>query len=209
MEILRIALHFDQYLGTAVAAYGTLVYLLLFAIVFCEIGLIPLFFLPGDPLLFICGALSATGAVDVRIVAPLLFVATVAGSVLNYRIGSAIGQRVFTQDYRWLDKAALARTHAFYERHGGVTFLLSPYVAVVRTFAPFVGGVAAMTFSRFLLSVTAGAGLWVGSLVAGGYFFGNLPVVRDHLSAIVLIGIGLGVGALLLGTLWRLYRRPR
>ena len=203
-QFLQMALHFDQHLGSAVSHYGPAVYGLLFAVVFCEIALVPLFFLPGDPLLFLCGALCATGAISLWIVVPLLFVATVAGSVVAYGIGRAVGRQVFTRDYRWLDKTALLRSHAFYESHGGITFLLSPYIAVVRTFAPFIGGVSAMTFSKFLLAVGGGAALWVGGLVIGGFFFGNVPVIRDHMTAIVLIGIAVGVGSLVASTLWRL-----
>jgi len=134
---------------------------------------------------------------------PVLFAATIAGSVVNYAIGRSIGRRVFTQNYRWLDKAALAKSHAFYENHGGATFLLSPYLAVVRTFAPFIAGVSDMSFRRFLVFVVAGAALWVVSLVVGGYFFGNMPMVRDNMSAIVLLGVAVGTGSLLLGGLWR------
>jgi len=205
-QLLQMSLHLEQHLGGAISHFGAAVYVMLFAIVFCEIGIVPLFFLPGDPLLFICGAFCATGAIDIRIVVPVLFVATVAGSVVSYRIGGALGHSVFARDYRWLDKAALLRTHAFYEEHGGVTFLLSPFIAVVRTFAPFVGGVAQMTFAKFLLFVVAGAAVWVLSLVAGGYFFGNVPLVRDHMISIVLLGMAVGVGSLALSGLWRLIR---
>jgi membrane-associated protein len=203
MQFLQMALHFDQHLGTAAAQYGTAVYAMLFAVVFCEIAFIPLFFLPGDPLIFLCGAFCAAGAIRLGIVLPLLFAATVAGSLVSYGIGRAVGQQVFSRDYRWLDKAALLRTRAFYESHGGITFLLSPYIAVVRTFAPFVGGVAGMGFAKFAVAVGAGAALWVGVLVVGGYFFGNVPIIREHMASIVLIGIAAGVGALLLSALWR------
>lgn len=206
MQILQLVLHFDRHLGDAIAQYGTLVYFMLFAIVFCEMAFLPLFFLPGDPLLFICGAFCAMGGISPWVVMPVLFVAAVAGSMVNYGIGRRIGRSVFTRDYRWLDRAALRRTHAFYEDHGGVTFLLSPFIAVVRTFAPFVAGAAAMAPRKFVLSVVAGAALWVVTLVVGGYLFGNIPVVREHLSAIVLIGIAAGVGSLVLGGLFRLYR---
>lgn len=205
MQILQLVLHFDRHLGDAIAQYGTLVYFMLFAIVFCEMAFLPLFFLPGDPLLFICGAFCAMGGISPWLVMPVLFVAAVAGSMVNYGIGRRIGRSVFTRDYRWLDRAALRRTHAFYEDHGGVTFLLSPFIAVVRTFAPFVAGAAAMAPRKFVLSVVAGAALWVVTLVVGGYLFGNIPVVREHLSAIVLIGIAAGVGSLVLGGLFRLY----
>src|SRR4051794_31451749 len=178
MQLLQSVLHFDQHLGNAIAQHGTAIYVILFAIIFVEIGILPLFFLPGDPLIFLCGAYCATGAINVLIVAPLLFAATVLGSLLCYASGRALGTRVFTHDYRWLDKAALNRTHAFYENHGGLTFILSPFIAVVRTFAPFVAGVAQMTFARFVTAVTAGAAVWIVTLVGGGYYFGNVPIIH-------------------------------
>jgi membrane-associated protein len=202
--MLQIALHFDQHLSSLIVQYGTAVYAMLFIIVFVEIGFLPLFFLPGDPLIFICGGLSATGALNVWLVIPVLFAATVAGSIVDYAIGRAVGEKVYTANYRWLDKNALRRAHAFYEARGGLTFLLSPFIAVVRTFAPFVAGVSRMTFARFVSFVTAGAALWIGSLVAAGYLFGNVPLVRDHMSSIVLLGVALGVGSLIASALWRL-----
>ncbi len=204
MQMLQIALHFDQHLSSLIVQYGTAVYAMLFIVVFVEIGFLPLFFLPGDPLIFICGGLSATGALNVWLVIPVLFAATVAGSIVDYAIGRAIGEKVYTANYRWLDKNALRRAHAFYEARGGLTFLLSPFIAVVRTFAPFVAGVSRMTFARFVSFVTAGAALWIGSLVAAGYLFGNMPLVRDHMSSIVLLGVALGVGSLIASALWRL-----
>jgi membrane-associated protein len=211
MHFLQISLHFDRNLGGLIAQYGTAVYAMLFAIVFVEIGFLPLFFLPGDPLIFICGAFAATGALNVWLVIPVLFAATVAGSIVNFLIGRKIGEKVYTANYRWLDKHALQKAHAFYEARGGLTFLLSPFIAVVRTFAPFVAGVSRMTFGRFAAFVVAGAALWIGALVTGGYLFGNVPVVRDHMSSIVLLGVGLGVGSLIVSSLWRLigHRRQR
>lgn len=206
LQFLHLILHVDQRLGISLAHLGPWAYILLFVIVFCEIGIPPLFFLPGDPLLFFCGAFCATGAVHIWLLMPLLFLATVLGSALSYRIGYSLGRQVFVNDYRWLDKSALQKTHAFYEHRGGITLVVSPFIAVVRTFAPLIAGVSEMTFSKFLLFISSGAALWVGSLVAGGYFFGNIPAIRDHLSAIVLIGIGLGVGSLVLSGLWKLYR---
>ena len=207
--LLQLMLHFDQHLGSAIAQHGTAIYVILFAIIFVEIGVVPMFFLPGDPLLFLCGAFCATGAIRLWIVAPVLFAATVAGSLLSYWSGRAIGRRVFTHDYRWLDKAALLRTHAFYEHHGGLTFLLSPFIAVVRTLAPFVGGVAQMTFARFLWAVIAGAAIWVVTLVVGGYYFGNVPLIHDHMTSIVLFGVGIGVGSLVVSGLWRYFKSRR
>jgi membrane-associated protein len=207
MHVLQVALHFDQHLSGLIVQYGTAVYAMLFLVVFVEIGFLPLFFLPGDPLIFICGGLAATGALNIWLVIPVLFAATVAGSIVDYAIGRAIGEKVYTADYRWLDKHALRKAHAFYEARGGLTFLLSPFIAVVRTFAPFVAGVSRMTFARFVSFVTAGAALWIVSLVAAGYLFGNVPLVRDHMSSIVLLGVSLGVGSLLVSAVWRFVNR--
>ncbi len=201
MEFLQMLLHLDQNFGHAAAQFGPMIYIALFAIVFCEMAFVPLFFLPGDPLLFICGSFCAIGTINIFILLPLLIIAAVSGSVLNYWTGAAVGEKVFTQNYRWLDKEALLKTHAFYENYGGVTFLLSPFVAVVRTFAPFIGGVSAMMFPKFLLYVVCGAVLWVGTLVASGYFFGNVPFFHDHFSVIVLLGIVIGAGSLAIAAL--------
>ena len=137
----------------------------------------------------------------------LLVFAAVAGNTVNYLIGNAIGQKVFTHDYRWLDKAALQKTHAFYENHGGKTIILARFVPVVRTFAPFVAGVSDMSFARFQFFNITGALIWVVGLVTAGYFFGNIPVIRDHLTVIVLIGVGAAVVPVLLGAMYKFYRR--
>jgi membrane-associated protein len=207
MQLFGMLLHVDKTLGNLLATYGVYVYAVLFAIVFCETGLVVLFFFPGDTLLFIAGAFCATGEMSYPLLMLLLIVAAVTGNTLNYFIGSAIGHRVFTHDYRWLNKDALRRTHDFFEKHGGKTIILARFVPVVRTFAPFVAGVSDMTHTRFQLYNVAGAVAWVASLVTGGYFFGNMPFVRDHLTAIVLIGVGAAVVPLALGGLYKVGRR--
>lgn len=207
MEFLQIILHFDRYLDTVIAQYGTMIYLLLFAIVFCETAFAPLFFLPGNPLIFISGAYCATAHLNIGLLMAILISAVLLGSVVNYRIGKFLGQKLFSQRHKWLDQDALRKTHTFYETYGGVTFLLSLFIPVVRTFAPLVAGVAEMTFSKFVLFVAAGAVVWVTLLVTSGYFFGNIPLIHDHLNSIMLLGIGGGVGALLLSGLWRSYRK--
>jgi membrane-associated protein len=207
MQFLDMLLHVDKTLGTLLEQYGTLVYAVLFAIIFCETGLVVLFFFPGDTLLFIAGAFCATGQMNLPILIALLITAAVTGNTLNYWIGEAIGHRVFTHNYKWINQDALKRTHEFFEKHGGKTIILARFVPVVRTFAPFVAGVSDMTHARFQMFNVTGAVLWVGTLVTSGYFFGNIPVIRDHLTAIVLIGVSAAVVPVALGGLWKFGRR--
>ncbi len=207
VQLLDMLVHVDRAMGTLIAQYGMYVYALLFAIVFCETGLVVLFFFPGDTLLFIGGAFCATGQMNLGLLMFLLATAAILGNTTNYWIGEAIGQRVFTHDYRWINKEALNRTHEFFERHGGKTIILARFVPVVRTFAPFVAGVSDMTHARFQLFNIAGAVAWVVSLCVAGYIFGNTPFVRDHLSAIVLFGVGVAIVPMALGAAWKLARR--
>jgi len=207
MQLVDMVLHVDKTLGFLLAQYGVYVYAVLFAIVFCETGLVVLFFFPGDTLLFIAGAFCASGQMSYALLLVLLIVAAVTGNTLNYYIGGAIGHRVFTHDYRWLNKDALHRTHDFFERHGGKTIILARFVPVVRTFAPFVAGVSEMTHTRFQMFNVTGAVAWVVSLCVAGYLFGNIPVVRDHLTAIVLFGVGVAVVPVALGGLWKISRK--
>lgn len=207
MQFFDMVLHVDKTLGTLLAQYGVYIYAVLFAIVFCETGLVVLFFFPGDTLLFIAGAFCATGEMSYPLLLALLITAAVSGNTVNYYIGEAIGQRVFTHDYRWINKDALRRTHDFFEKHGGKTIILARFVPVVRTFAPFVAGVSDMTHARFQLYNVTGAVAWVVSLVTGGYFFGNIPIVRDHLTTIVLVGVGAAIVPLALGGLYKVGRR--
>lgn len=209
MQFMDVILHVDKSLGFLIKEYGTLVYMVLFLIVFCETGLVVLPFLPGDTLLFIGGAFCATGEMNIWLLMGMLIIAATTGNTLNYWIGSVIGHKVYTHDYRWLDKKALQRTHAFYEHHGGKTIILSRFVPIVRTFAPFVAGVSEMTFSKFQFFNITGALMWVVGLVSAGYFFGNIPVIRDHLNTIVLVGVGAAVVPVALGGLWKFYRKMR
>jgi len=207
VQFLDMIVHVDKTLGLLIEQYGTLVYAVLFAIIFCETGLVVLFFFPGDTLLFIAGTFCATGQMHLGLLIALLVTAAVTGNTLNYWIGEAIGQRVFTHDYRWINKDAMRRTHEFFEKHGGKTIILARFVPVVRTFAPFVAGISDMTHARFQMYNVTGALLWVVGLVTAGYFFGNIPWIRDHLTLIVLIGVGAAVVPVVLGGLWKLYKR--
>jgi membrane-associated protein len=207
MQFFDMILHVDKTLEVLIQQYGTLIYFVLFAIIFCETGLVVLFFFPGDTLLFIAGALCAVGEMNLPLLMVLLSVAAITGNTVNYWIGEKVGQRVFTHDYRWLNKAALTRTHEFFEKHGGKTIVLARFVPVVRTFAPFVAGVSDMTHTRFQLYNISGAVLWVVLLTTAGYFFGNIPIVRDHLTEIVLVGVGVAVVPMVLGGAYKLLRR--
>ncbi|NQD35944.1 hypothetical protein HPT27_02845 [Permianibacter sp. IMCC34836] len=206
-SLIELIFHFDQAIGPALSAYGNSIYLVLFTVVVLEIGVLPLFFLPGNPMLFIVGALCAAGSLQLALVVPLLLLATVLGSVLSYGAGYALGDRAYHQHYRWLNQDALRRAHAFYESRGAYTFLLTPFIAVIRTFAPFAAGVAQMTFRKYLISVTAGAAVWTISLPVAGYYLGNVPLVRQHMATMVLAGIVLGVGSLVVVSVWKVWRR--
>ena len=207
MQFLDIILHVDKVLGTIITQYGTWVYVILFAIIFCETGLVVAPFLPGDTLLFIGGAFCATGAMRVELLIILLIIAAATGDNLNYFIGRKIGRAVFTKNYRWIDKKALMMTQVFFEKHGGKTITMCRFVPLVRTFAPFVAGVSEMHLLKFQIYNVVGAIVWVVGLVLGGYFFGNIPIIRDHLNTIVLLGIAAAVVPLVLGGLWKFYKK--
>jgi len=195
---IDIVLHLDVHLQRLVADYGTWIYLILFLIIFCETGLVVTPFLPGDSLLFVAGTVAAGGAMDVHTLFLILAAASFSGDNTNYWIGRYIGPRIFTRKGSLLfNPAHLERTSRFYEKYGGKTVLIARFVPIVRTFAPFVAGIGRMAYVRFLAYSFAGAILWIGSLTYAGYFFGNLPIIRDNLSiviiAIVVISIMPGV----------------
>jgi len=182
-----LLVHFDRHLATLLQQYGAWVYLLLFAIIFCETGLVVTPFLPGDSLLFIAGALAAGGGIDVHLLALLLVAAAVLGNSVNYSIGRFVGPKVFHwEDSRFFNKRALERAHAFYEKHGGKTIVITRFVPILRTFAPFVAGIARMTYLSFTAYNVAGALAWVLSLLYAGYWFGNVPFVKQNLTWVIL-----------------------
>ena len=206
-QLIDLLLHVDKSLGIMLATYGPAVYALLFVIVFAETGLVVFPFLPGDTLLFVGGAFCASGAMNVWLLVGLLIVAAVTGNTVNYFVGRTIGHKVYTHNYRWLDRTSLQKTHAFFEIHGGKTIVLARWLPVVRTFAPFVAGVSEMSPRKFQLYNVSGAALWVVTLVAAGYFFGNIPLIRDHLNTIVLIGVAAAVVPVAAAGVWRLVRK--
>ena len=184
--IVDVFLHLDRHLGDFVNAHGAWTYGVLFTIVFLETGVVVTPFLPGDSLLFACGALAASGALDPGMLFLVLAAAAILGDTANYSIGKAIGPRAFSGNMRFLKKEHLDRTRAFYERHGGKTLFLARFVPIIRTFAPFVAGVGTMPYGRFAAYNVIGGLVWVGACLGGGYAFGNIPVVKDNFSLVVL-----------------------
>ncbi len=207
VQLLDVLLHVDKTLGTIITQYGAMVYIVLGAIIFCETGLVVMPFLPGDSLLFVAGAFCATGAMNLWLLIILLIICSITGNTLNYWIGTMIGQKVFTQDYRWLDKKSLYNTQVFFQKHGGKTIVLARFIPIVRTFAPFVAGVSSMNFFRFQLYNITGGVFWVTILLSAGYFFGNIPIIRNHLNTIVLVGVGSALFPLVLGGVWKFYKK--
>lgn len=186
-HFLEVLLHLDKHLLWLVGEYGTWTYLLLFLIIFCETGLVVTPFLPGDSLLFAVGALSANGILDVTWLFILLTTAAILGDTMNYWIGNLVGPKAFSQEQsRWFNKAHLERTHRFYERHGGKTIIIARFVPIIRTFAPFVAGIGKMTYSVFLMYNVVGALLWMVLVLFAGYFFGNIPWVKQNFSLVIL-----------------------
>jgi membrane-associated protein len=184
--LIDFILHVDQHLQVFVQNYGAWVYALLFLIIFVETGLVVMPFLPGDSLLFIVGALCGAGLIDYPLAAGLMLAAAILGDQTNYSIGRYFGPKVFQwENSRFFNKNAFNQAHAFYERYGGPTIIMARFMPFIRTFAPFVAGVAEMTRSKFTAFNVIGALIWVIGLTAAGYFFGNLPWVKVHLSKII------------------------
>jgi membrane-associated protein len=194
MEILAAlwdrAVHLDVYLAMFVRDHGAWVYVLLFAVIFCETGLVVTPFLPGDSLLFVVGTLAAVGGMQIALVIVVLVAAALCGDNANYWIGRTLGRRFAA---RWINPRHLQRTHEFYERHGGKTIVIARFMPIIRTYVPFVAGLGAMPYLRYLSFCVAGALLWVVSLTVAGYFFGNIPAVKQNLTLVILLIVALSV----------------
>jgi membrane-associated protein len=187
LQFVDILLHIDVHLSALVQDYGVWTYLILFAIVFCETGLVVTPFLPGDSLLFAAGALAGLGALNVGVLIALLVAAAILGDTLNYWIGKWVGPGIFHKDTgRFLKKEHLLRAHNFYEKHGGKTIVLARFVPIVRTFAPFVAGIGRMNYLHFVIYNIAGAVVWVLLFVGGGYWVGNNPAVKKNFSIVII-----------------------
>jgi len=185
-QLIHMILHLDATLGQVISDYGVWVYALLFLIIFCETGLVVTPILPGDSLLFVAGAFAAKGDLNLALLLASLSVAAILGNTVNYAIGSYLGPKVFLwPNSRFFNRAALERAHQFYEKHGGKTLVITRFMPILRTFTPFVAGVSAMSFSRFQFFNIAGGVFWIVSLTVAGYYFGNLPFIKENLTAVI------------------------
>jgi membrane-associated protein len=186
--LIDFILHIDVHLAQLAAAYGPWLFLILFLIIFCETGLVVMPFLPGDSMLFVTGAIAATGAFNIHLMVATLIIAAILGDSVNYQIGRMIGLKVFDNpNSRIFKRQHLDKTHAFYEKHGGKTIIIARFAPIVRTFAPFVAGVGAMRYARFLSYNVIGGVAWVASFSYAGYLFGSHPLVKKNLSLLILL----------------------
>jgi membrane-associated protein len=192
-NLVDFILHLDVHLNTIIQNFGIWTYLILFLIIFLETGIVVTPFLPGDSLLFAAGTFAALGSLNPIALFLILTAAAILGDTLNYWIGHFIGPRAFSGNIRFLKKEYLDRTHEFYERHGGKTIILARFIPIIRTFAPFVAGIGAMTYSSFFFYNVIGAIAWVGLFVFGGYFFGNLQFVKDNFTIVIMAIIVISV----------------
>ncbi len=186
VNALDFFLHLDVHLGEWINNYGMWTYIILFAIIFAETGFVVTPFLPGDSLIFAASALAAQTILDPWLIFAVLTVAGILGDSVNYAIGHTIGPRVFKEDVRFLKREYLDKTHEFYEKHGGKTIILARFMPIIRTFAPFVAGVGAMTYHKFVIYNVIGAVAWVGLFTFLGYNFGNIPAVEENFTLVIL-----------------------
>jgi membrane-associated protein len=186
LDMIDFILHLDKYLGQIIQNYGAWTYMILFFMIFMETGFVVTPFLPGDSLLFAAGAFAGLGYLNIGILFVLMSIAAIAGDTVNYWIGHTIGPRAFSGNIRFLKKEYLDRTHAFYEKHGGKTIIIARFIPIIRTFAPFVAGVGSMTYGKFISYNVIGGVAWVALFTFGGYFFGNLPVVQQNFTFVIL-----------------------
>jgi membrane-associated protein len=183
--IIDIFVHLDVHLSELIVMFGPMTYVILFLVIFCETGLVVMPFLPGDSLLFVVGAFAAKGDFDVTLIFVLLSIAAIGGNMVNYHIGRYLGPKVFQKDTRFLKKEYLDRTHAFYEKHGAKAIVIARFLPILRTFVPFVAGIGRMEYKKFVIYNLMGCVAWLAVFILGGYFFGNLPIVKKNLTIVI------------------------
>ncbi len=202
MQTWQMIQHFDAHLPQLVALNANLVYIILFAVVFLQMGVLPLFFLPSNPFLFVCGAVWAASGLNIFLLIVVLMIAALMGNFCGYWLGGTVGQGFFVNYLKWPNQAALDKTHTFYDKHGEKGFLVTMFLPVIRTLAPFMAGVTQMKFIKFARSVSLGAVLWVLVCVLSGYFFGNIPAIKNHLGFVTLLGLALVIVVFLVKKIW-------
>ncbi len=185
-KFIDFFLHLDKHLLVLVTDYKSWTYLILFLIIFCETGLVVAPFLPGDSLLFTAGAIAALGPLNIWLLVVLLCVAAIIGDSVNYSIGKFLGSKVFEKNFRFINQKHLLKAQAFYEKHGGKTIIIARFIPIVRTFAPFVAGITRMNYSRFILYNVLGGIVWVFTCSFAGYFFGNIPIIKENFSLVII-----------------------
>ena len=202
MQTWQIILDFDKHLPELILLHASLVYVILFAVIFLEIGVLPFFFLPSNPLLFVCGAAWAAAGLNIWLLLLVLMIAAFLGNLTGYWLGSTVGQKFFVAYLKWPNQTALDKTHAFFEKNGEKSFLISLFLPIIRTLAPFLAGVSSMSFTKFVRASAAGSVIWVLVCVLAGYFFGNIPVVKMHLGLITVLGLGMVIAGAVLKKGW-------
>lgn len=207
LYLVDFILHVDVHLGELIRDYGALTYGILFLIIFCETGLVVLPLLPGDSLLFAAGAFGAKGDLDPHLLFLLLAVAAFLGDSLNYFIGKKIGVKAYTMNSRFIKKGYLEKTHKFFEKHGGKTIIFARFFPIIRTFAPFVAGIGEMEYKKFITYNAVGGMLWVALFVYMGYFFGNLPFVKENFTIVLVAIIVISIAPALIGVVKKLFNR--
>jgi membrane-associated protein len=203
IQTWQMILNFDAHLPELVAMHANLVYVILFGVVFLQIGVLPFFFLPANPFLFVCGAVWAASSLNIWLLLLVLIVAAILGNLTGYWLGKTVGQAFFVDYLKWPNQAALDKTRVFYDKHGEKGFLVTLFLPVIRTIAPFLAGITAMSFVKFSRSASIGAVLWVLVCVLAGYFFGNIPLIKNHLGAVTIAGLGLVIVFFGLSKVWQ------
>ncbi|MES2546056.1 MAG: VTT domain-containing protein [Pseudomonadota bacterium] len=207
MQIWQMLMNFDAHLPDLVGMHANFVYLIIFGVVFLQIGVLPFFFLPSNPFLFVCGAVWAASSLNIGLLIIVLIIAAVLGNITGYFLGKTLGQVFFVDYLKWPKQAALDKTRVFYDRHGEKGFLFSLFLPIIRTLAPFLAGLTQMSFVKFVRSATIGAIIWVCVCVLAGYFFGNIPIIKMHLGLISMMGLAIVILFFVLSKVWRQFSK--